>query len=258
MERKNRSLQCIILPSFTNTSSPCSFPGNLTFVLASGLALTIPNHQLVIPEVNVTSTGQLIPGDPSRREIPIYNFESVNADDMPLLGQLFLTSVYLHVNNDESTFTLWQANLTGDENLVTVGKAADCATTPKNPGPSVTPEKKKSGSGLSTTAIAGATTGAVVGAAALILLIVLFTRKRRSVFQLSGPKSPTYDTFKEIVHEAAPSGGSIEGGFRQPHELSWRPIYEMPVPSARASSRAELDATNPDDTPPLLPPKDHP
>lgn len=171
---------------------------------------------------------------------------------MPLLGQLFLTSVYLHVNNDGSKFTLWQANPTKDENLVTVGKPTDCTPSPK---PSVTPEKKKSGTELSAAATAGVVVGVLVGIAVFILLVFFWRRKRRSGFHPSGAKSPTYDTFKEIVHESASNNECFAGGTGQPHELPWRPIYEMPVPGERSSRRIELDATDADDTPSVAAPQ---
>lgn len=96
------------------------FDGDLQFVLSSGPEITVPNSQLVVPDVQIDKQGQMQVPDDTMKEILVYNLENSNLNDMPLLGQVFLASVYMHVDNEQEQFTLWQAKPTADKNLVTV------------------------------------------------------------------------------------------------------------------------------------------
>ena len=61
------------------------FDGDLSFCFSSGLEVTVPNSQLVVPDVQINQAGQMDIPDRNTREILIYNLESSNVDDMPLL-----------------------------------------------------------------------------------------------------------------------------------------------------------------------------
>ena len=149
------------------------FDGNLTYVFSSGLQITIPNEQLVVPHISVNDAGKTFIDDDALREMLVYA-DPVYAPDMPLMGQVFMTSAYLHVNNDLQEFTLWQANPTKETSLVTVGTRCNATSTPlttASPTPSPAP-----------TLTSPQIVGVAIGGAAVIALSTLcgywFLRKR--------------------------------------------------------------------------------
>lgn len=99
------------------------YDGDLTFTLFDKFNITIPNHQLVIPDRHTNDFGTA-----STRELMINPLLSghQNAQDFPLLGQSFLTSAHIMVNYDKNVFTLWQANATSDEDLVVILPSSVC------------------------------------------------------------------------------------------------------------------------------------
>ncbi|EGE08932.1 aspartic-type endopeptidase [Trichophyton equinum CBS 127.97] len=134
------------------------FMGNITFILSSGLQVTIPNHQLVLPNVEIDDNGQqkLIDGNKT------INFGQSRHEAMPYLGQPFLTSAYIHVNNDLKEFSVWQANPTTDTNLITIQSGSNC----------------DDNSSLSGGAIAGIVVGAVAFLAIAALGLFFFLKRR--------------------------------------------------------------------------------
>lgn len=157
-------------PNFTNQLN--RFPGNLTIRLSSGLNVTIPNHQLVRPEILADDSGKRYITNHSIREIYM-----AKGERPWVFGSPFLSSVYLHVNNDEGKFTLWEANPTVKEDLVRVVNkqvAAKCSRLlPTDP-----PKSSKSRS-------KGVEIGAGIGGAAALFIIgcVIFAiryRRRRA------------------------------------------------------------------------------
>ncbi|KLJ07288.1 hypothetical protein EMPG_17236 [Blastomyces silverae] len=144
------------------------FRGNLTFTLDSGLSITVPNHQLVLPNIVINRDGHQTFANDSR-VIPIHNAGRQGAS----LGQSFLSSAYIHVNNDLKKFSIWQANPTEETDLVGVA-AASCDPDSANDSSS-----ENSGSKLGGGAIAGIVIGVVAGIALAGLAIwFLIWRKR--------------------------------------------------------------------------------
>ena len=216
------------------------FDGDLQFVLSSGLELTVPNSQLVVPDVQVDKEGQMqIPND-TIKEILVYNLEDSNVNDMPLLGQVFLTSVYMHVDNEQEQFTLWQANPTTDEDLVAVQSKSVSAcnsTTPTFVGdgtPSALPKKP-----LSAGAIAGVVLGSVfVIALGLLVWYLVARRKKGQLPSTARRQSLLHDTHKEMVsagygprhaYENAWQSHQLHGTSKllNPHEAGGVQIHEM-------------------------------
>jgi len=167
------------------------FDGDLTFTFSSSLEVTVSNDQLVIPEAELGTDRQLRVSSDSTREILIYNFEPGNADDMPLLGQVFLTGAYLLVDNDREQFTPWQANATVQEDLVVIpGLESSCqssaTSTHRSPASSSTASttnapvtsKEHSGQGLSSAATGGLVIGCVALAAIGAFLFWCLRRRR--------------------------------------------------------------------------------
>ncbi|EFR04112.1 hypothetical protein MGYG_07119 [Nannizzia gypsea CBS 118893] len=138
------------------------FAGNITFTLSSGLQITIPNHQLVLPNIEIGDDGAQKIADGNKT----INFSQIKSEAMSYLGQPFLTSAYIYVNNDMKEFTVWQANATTATDLVTVQSGSDNCD-------------NDDASSLSGGAIAGIVVG-VVAFLAIAALCLFFFLKRRN------------------------------------------------------------------------------
>jgi Eukaryotic aspartyl protease len=232
------------------------FDGDLQFVLSSGIELTVPNSQLVVPDVQIDTRGQMMVPNETMREILVYNLEDSNMNDMPLLGQVFLTSVYIHVDNEREQFTLWQANPTTEEELVTVQSTnlSSCNATSGSSG--------NSNDGISSASSkkplsAGAIAGAVIGPVLVILtgLTFVYLSKRRKagpVLTEAKRESLVYDTHKETVSNGYGPRHAFENMWQrqsQPHaaprkgpqEVEGMQIHEMHP--GNVSPRYELDGS---------------
>ena len=214
------------------------FGGDLQFVLNSGLELTIPNHQLVVPDVQITGDGRThIPTD-SVREVLVSNLESSNLVDMPELGQVFLTSAYMHVDNEREQFSLWQANPNTAEELVAIDGTSLSTCNPTSP-PSEETNSEPSTRPLSASAIAGVTVGTVFGLAFVIGFLFLYirvSRKKKEARRKAARKSLPYDTYKETV---------LPGhGVRRPWHIWPRPASERGPPELEGNPVHELQPGN--------------
>lgn len=143
--------------------------GQLSRWPSSGLQIPIPNSQLVIPDYFINAQGTMYFND-STREIMLDSLKDINANDLPTLGHTFLSSAYMMVNQDASTFILWESKSTTDQHLVAVRSSSACTA----PAASSTFAKSTPPSGatfgpppsrLSGGAIAGAAIGGVAAAA---------------------------------------------------------------------------------------------
>jgi hypothetical protein len=186
-----------------------SYAGNLTFTFSNNLQITIPNHQLVIPDISIDISGNAV-FNSSTREVMLNSLQSINADDMPILGMTFPTSAYLSVNHDRGTFSLWQANPTTDEKLIGIGQnnngclGAATNATPATPSPS--PSHKPSPSPISAGAIAGIVVAAVASIAVVVGYLYMRKTKRNRVrrkaamgrdFQMETPPLMQHEQVKE-------------------------------------------------------------
>jgi hypothetical protein len=224
------------------------FDGDLSFLFSSGLEITIPNSQLVVPDVQVNQAGQMDIPNSNNREILIYNLETSNVNDMPLLGQAFLTSAYIHVNNDDEEFTIWQANPTKGENLVTVGSQSTCHQTTSNQTTfgGTGPVPKNSVRTLSAAVISAISIGIILAIGTIIIALYFLRRKQRRQSDATCSdstekrRSLPYDTYKEMTSEIDGASSSPPRQLR--HEMptyghnpaqelvGWEaPVYEMPA-----------------------------
>ena len=167
-----------------NTHS--SYPGSVTFTLQSGLKVEIPNDQLISRDTSITKDGNTV-FNSTVQEVMLNGLQDINENDMPQLGQAFLSQVYLHVNYDLGIFSMWNARATTDEDLIGVGPGGSIGC-PKQgsatvSGSRATPTPRTS-SGMSTSAKIGVILGTLFGVAAfvLIMLAVRYWRRRK------GPK----------------------------------------------------------------------
>jgi hypothetical protein len=163
----------------------------LTITLQSGPKITIPNEQLVIPDVHLDKDGGMY-FDPETREVLLNPLQGKYKNSLPTLGAPFFTSAYLHVNYDTDTFNLWQANPTTEEKLVGVRKAeTSCQVTPASVSGAASDSNSDSifgtagasesnSSSLSTSSYVGIGVGVIAAAAIAIAAFIQLRRRRRN------------------------------------------------------------------------------
>ncbi|OJD11665.1 hypothetical protein AJ78_07609 [Emergomyces pasteurianus Ep9510] len=178
------------------------FRGNLTFTLDSGLGITVPNHQLVLPNVVINRDGHQTFANDSRI-IPVRNAGRRGIS----LGQAFLSSAYIHVNNDLKNFSIWQANPTEETDIVGVAEGS-CDSDPSIGSPSENSANKMSGG-----TIAGIVIGVVAGIALIgvsVWFIIWRKRKRDQDARISQAHSQVLETSesKHRVPELDDTGSS--------------------------------------------------
>lgn len=83
--------------------------GNMTFKLSAGPLISVPDHQLIVPNKRTDAEKILLISD-----------SDLDTSELPILGQSFLSSSYLHVDNELEQFTIWPANPTEETELISV------------------------------------------------------------------------------------------------------------------------------------------
>lgn len=160
-----------------------------------------------------------------------------NSNDMRF-GRDFMNYVYLMVNHDSGTFTIWPAfedatteDLRAvDENNQPIqtctGTSADSSSTPTGPSsnPTGASSSPASSSKISTGAIAGIAIGGVVVLAILLGAILFFRRKKQKQKTISQATS-TPETPEKLDHSAI---SEVNGDNRA---YSPRPPSELPSKS---------------------------
>ncbi|KAI9794542.1 MAG: hypothetical protein M1816_004429 [Peltula sp. TS41687] len=206
------------------------FSGNLTIKLSTGVNITVPNHQLVRPEILVDDAGKRYITNDTIREIYM-----TNGSSRPwVFGSPFFSAIQLHVNDEEGKFTLWQANPTSKEDLVAVvDKTATTTCTPNSTDPRTSPtQRPQKSKGRSNNVVA---IGASIGVVAIFVILggIIYTfyyRRRHAHQPIRGDSAialdsettfPTDDLVKNPLHEAdAETGVSmLPSGQGNHHEL---------------------------------------
>jgi hypothetical protein len=201
--------------------------------LSSGFSVRIPNNQLIVPERTISPSGEIIANGSSPNFV-VNVIKEINVNDQLHLGRQFLSAAYVMLNEETSSFTLWQANPTMKESLV----AVDDQNTPLWSNCSVTKldrTSKESGPiKLSAGVIAGTAVGAtlaVLAIAAGAFFILRNTKKKRASFvNRAGDNEPiemgpgyvvdqkkTWTYVEEVGSEAF-SGKPSELGVDNEHE----------------------------------------
>lgn len=165
------------------------FQGDLIMTISegSGLSVTIPNDLLFVPDQTVSASGGIV-NNATVDDLLINSIQGVNANDTQYLGRQFFSAVYLMVDLDAGTFTLWNANATTEENLVAIG--GNCSapkvntdnnnSTATSPSHSAAATSTSRSSSLSTGALVGAVVGSAFGAGILVsIAVICFLRRRR-------------------------------------------------------------------------------
>ncbi|KAK7908463.1 hypothetical protein PG985_015766 [Apiospora marii] len=229
----------LVIPELSFANYACSYAGDLTIQLQSGLSVRVPNDQLVVPHVDVDpSTGAPVVNG-TAPDLVINSIQDVNANDLPQLGRQFLSAAYLMVNMEADQFTLWSANPTSDQDLVAVDKANQEVTeycsaeqsgtsnggdaTGSDPSSTDSTGSSTSSSSSSQTGlIAGATVGAVAG----VLLIggAAFCIYRRRKRDNKGPQASGGESMQSPMpphyREATSPYGSL------PQQEPWQQQYK--------------------------------
>ncbi|RSL86448.1 hypothetical protein CEP51_002820 [Fusarium floridanum] len=109
------------------------YDGDFTIKLTTGLSITIPNNQLIVPERRIGEDGEIYRNDSQ----PLLRISRLESDGLISIGRFFFTAAYLASNEDAGKFTIWNANPTTDQALVALdpnNKAIDskvtCTATP--------------------------------------------------------------------------------------------------------------------------------
>ncbi|KAK6077759.1 hypothetical protein SCUP234_06517 [Seiridium cupressi] len=210
------------------------YDGDMTFELSQGLQVRVPNNQFLVPFVDIDRNGSRT-FNTSRRELLINGVYNQPAT----IGRYFLTAAYLMVDQDEGTFTMWQANPSSSRTLVPVmGSMAEEAcqngtigdpsanTTPSPSGPYDVSDSPAN-VGLSSGGIAGIVVGCV--AALLLIGVIVFLlrrsrRKRRAQPQLNADdiqesdKVP-YNDHQQYASQSLGGGNAMTDNNERVHEL---------------------------------------
>jgi hypothetical protein len=228
------------------------YQGDLTVVLDSGLSIRIPNSQLAIPDRTIANDGHQT-SNMSVRDLMLYSLQDVNKDDVPRLGRVFFSSAYLWVNNNDRTFTIWEANPTEDSDLVSVvdsDLSTTCGTSRVIP-PTLT--NTTTATATATNAISsdtqtaaknkalskGALGGIIAGGTVVLGIIVavvwyfcLYKRFRRNTGELLSydlsEAPPQYNTRTPMMEMMGAEPSEMKGDEQQPQELwSGTHVYEL-------------------------------
>lgn len=197
----------------------------------------IPNDQLVVPDISIAADGTTV-FNSSVREVMINQLQGINLNDMPLLGQTFLSQVYMNVNYDLGIFSLWSARATREEDPVGIGPGGSLGCgkgSPTRPGNGTIPPVDPSGSNLSDghkapSSMSSGTKGGIavgaIGGVALLSAIFLATRYYRRRHSLRRNFKP----------EKSSSALSSNAGAKSPAAM---PTQEL---SKHSFTKAELPA----------------
>ncbi|KAK0629162.1 hypothetical protein B0T17DRAFT_597610 [Bombardia bombarda] len=170
---------------------PLSHTGNFTIRLSSGLAVRIPNSQLVLPYRYVDRQTGAVVANATNPIVNINSNQQVNLNDIPKLGRQFLSAAYLTVNEEANEFSLYTANPTSREDLVAFGADGKETTEFCNSNDTSTSSGDANrgnagGGGLSTGALAGIVVGGVAAAVALAAAVWFWLRKKKNVAKVGG------------------------------------------------------------------------
>ena len=183
----------------------------------------------MVPDIYVESDGSLQEFSTSSRAVRLSPNLSTSTNELPLLGQLFLSSIYLMVNYETSQFTLWPINATTDTNFIAVNSSLPCAST-TDPSPISSATHTPSASVTSRSISIGGIVGAAIGGAAFLTFIVfgLFLLVRARNANAHAVKHTGY--VQEKLHD---ENGVGELDADRPTEIGEPLRHELQVPPRR-------------------------
>lgn len=181
----------------------------------------------MIPDRAVDNDSGALIANLTTNELLINSLQGSNFNDAPRIAYPFLTAMYLLVDHDAGTFTLWNAApVTDEEDLVAIGtcKANTTVATSSSSSPS---------SHVSRGAIAGMAIGAVIGVAIIAALVafLVISHKRRSRSRLLAEIYMREPKVVTGLHGPQEVGG-------ESHIPSWLKKEEPPAYNTREQARA--------------------
>lgn len=186
----------------------CRFDGDLVISVDPGLEVTIPNHELISPYIDIDSNGEEYIKNSSDVRLTAFSMgQQSGQNSISILGRSFLSAAYLMVDEEQKQFTLWQGAPSQEQNLVAVGQSL-CSPSITSPTPisTATPTSSPppSQKGLSKGAIVGVSVGAV-GTTVALFGVLLFAWKRKRTRSRGHHKltEKTEHTNQDLVHPKA-------------------------------------------------------
>lgn len=226
-------------------TSLSSFFGNFVLEIDSSISITIPNSQILTPEISVRNDGTLA-ANYSVDTLLINSIQQVNANDLPILGRQFLSAAMVMVNQDTNMFTLWQASPSDKQSLVAVdakgvSSSSVCASSGSSNNSTTAGNTSSNSASSSSSTPIGAIVGGVIGGLALLALLaglVWFLLRRR--------KSKARAAAQEQQQAALAAGAGASptymyGGEPKPPLVASDPNQIHEVPGAREP--AEMPAS---------------
>ena len=204
-----------------------------------GLDITIPNHELIKPYVDINKSGQeYIANSTDVRLTAFSSLDAIQLNQLPVLGRPFFSSAYMMVDNDQRQATLWQAKPAQNQNLRAAGpppcSASTSTASPTAILPSSTPTITST-TGSSSTISKGGIAGVSVVAAVFIAAffgVGYFLAKSRSRRQGTDGNNPS-------KHSSVESEGLPHFNTELPTDQ--HPPAEMPLSEAGVPGPYEMN-----------------
>ncbi|KAI5838382.1 aspartic peptidase domain-containing protein [Morchella snyderi] len=185
------------------------YDGDMEIKFSTGLTVTIPNHQLILPYRDYDKNGKAYIKNAKQNVLMINSLQQVNENDLPLLGLPFLSSAYLVVDPDQGRFLLGESQRSTTPNLVAGSLdlcPANADTTPTGIVDSPTSTSSTSPTATNSSSPSSSSSAAVIGgsiggvAAVAIIGILAFVFWRRSKKQKMTEEENSGATTGETMH----------------------------------------------------------
>ena len=220
-----------------------SYPGSLQVSLSNGPSVTIPNDLLFVPQQSIQWDSGAITSNQSMLTMLVETLPDGADREIPVLGRNFLEYVYLFVDLDANTFTLWEANVTSDTNLVAVGGDCSSSTSGAQNTTAATNPSTATPASLSTGAIAGIAVGGVAVIALIVAVVFVLLRRRKRTAGKDYHHTPARG---QGYSDADTKGFPRESQYAmQEMEGSGRPRQELPSDSRVVELQSGADLAGP-------------
>ena len=128
--------------------------------------MTVKNSQLILADESIDKQSGALVSNSSVVELLVNSLQEDNDNDLPKIGRPFLSGAYILVDLDQNTFTLWAANPSGTEELVSMGATCSSSVTSQPPSSQPVDSSRLGGGGIG---------GIVVGVVAILAIMIALT-----------------------------------------------------------------------------------
>ena len=240
------------------------YRGDLTISIYPDLQIRIPNHQLVVPNVERNGKGQAFIPNATQVDVLFNALLPPEQNTIAILGRPFLSSAYLSVDYDQQTFTLWPSQRGNGQDIVYTGPSqcdnysstssptssiSSNASETNSPGsiPTTPPSKSPSTATIAAAVSAGSAALALVVLAACLLRRRRQGRRLRESLQKTAGETQSMGMWKaemavdgHLAPQEMPTRGErpemAVDGHLLPHEMPTRGdgksapcVYELPA-----------------------------